>query len=71
MKFLDVRHPFLRPLWRRVALVAATLGWTAVELWGGNVFWAILFGAMGSFLAWEFFIVYDPANYEEKEEEKK
>jgi hypothetical protein len=67
MKFFDVRHPFLRPLWRRIALVAATLGWSVVELMGGNVFWAILFGSVGAFLAWEFFIVYDPKNYEEKD----
>jgi hypothetical protein len=68
MKFLDIRHPFFRPVWRRVVTVAFALGWALVELWAGNVVWAMLFGAMGAYAAWEFFVIYDPANYEEKKE---
>jgi hypothetical protein len=67
MNFFDIRHPFFRPLWRRIAVVAVTLGWALVELSGGNTFWAILFGALGLYAAWEFFVVYDPANYEDRE----
>ena len=66
---LDVRVPFFRPLLPRLIVVAVTLGWTAVELAGGNVFWAVLFGAAGLWLAWEFFVVFDPANYEKKDED--
>jgi hypothetical protein len=31
MKIADVDHPFYRPLWRRVTLVAVLACWTAVE----------------------------------------
>lgn len=60
MKFLDVQHPFFRPLWRRVAVVAVCLGWAGVELASGEVFWAILFGAAGGYCAYQFFLVFDP-----------
>ena len=32
MKIIDESHPFYRPLWRRVALVAVLAGWTAFEV---------------------------------------
>lgn len=70
MKFLNVRHPFLRPLWRRIALVGFMAGWTGLELWHQNFAWAFLFGALGVFLLWELFIAFDPANYEEEKAEK-
>lgn len=60
MKLIDVQHPFFRPLWRRVAVVAVCLGWAAVELAGGAVFWAILFGAVGVYCAHQFFVAFDP-----------
>jgi hypothetical protein len=60
MKLIDVQHPFFRPLWRRVAVVAVCLGWAAVELSGGAVFWAILFGAVGVYCAHQFFVAFDP-----------
>lgn len=60
MKLLDVQHPFFRPMWRRVAVVALCLGWALVELATGAVFWAILFGAMGLYCAHQFFIAFDP-----------
>lgn len=63
MRFFDLRTPFFRPLWRRVAVVVLALGWALVEISGGNVFWAILFGAMGAYAAYEFFVIYDPVAY--------
>ena len=27
----DVDHPFFRPLWRRIALVAVCLGWAGLH----------------------------------------
>ena len=59
MKFLDVRTPFFRPLWRRVATTALCLGWAAFELATGSVFWAMLFGAVGLHLFWQFFVIFD------------
>lgn len=59
--FLDLRHPWFRPLWRRVLVVAICLGWAAFELAGGAPFWAILFGAAGLYAAWSFFVAWqDP-----------
>ena len=58
MSFLDVRTPFFRPLWRRVIATAACLAWAVVELLSGAVMWAILFGASGLYLSWQFFVVF-------------
>lgn len=64
---LDVRHPAFRPLWRRVALVAAVLGWALFELSRGATVWALLFGAIGLYLAWHYFLAFDPKDYEPEE----
>ena len=60
MKFLDVQHPFFIPLWRRIAVVVVCLGWAVVELTSGAVIWAILFGGLGLYCAYQFFVVFDP-----------
>jgi hypothetical protein len=56
MKFVDADHPFFRPLWRRVAVVAVCLVWALVEFLGGAPFWGILFGALGLWAGYEFFL---------------
>ncbi|MCY4452678.1 MAG: hypothetical protein OXC01_12075 [Immundisolibacterales bacterium] len=61
MSLFDVQTPFFRPLWRRVAVTVVCLAWAAMEVSTGAVFWAILFGAAGLYLAWQFFVVFDPA----------
>lgn len=61
---LDLDHPMLRPLWRRLALVALCLGWAGLEIARGAYLWAGLFGAMGLWAAWELLIA-----YEEKDED--
>ena len=61
MSFLDVRTPFFRPLWRRVIATAVCLAWAVVELVSGSVMWAIVFGASGLYLSWQFFVVFRPA----------
>ncbi len=58
--YFDVQSPVFRPLWLRGAIVALCLGWALFELAGGNVFWAILFGAAGIYLFHQFFVVFDP-----------
>ena len=52
------RHPFFRPLWRRLLVVALAFGWTAVEVAAGSTTWAMLFGAMGAYAAWQFFVAW-------------
>ncbi|MDJ0824078.1 MAG: hypothetical protein QNJ16_01115 [Rhodobacter sp.] len=61
----DVQSPLLKPLWLRLGIVAACLAWAAVELSRGAVFWAIVFGAAGAYLAYQFFIVWDPEGGDE------
>lgn len=65
VKILDLRHPFFRPRWRRIAVVAVCLAWTVVEFIGGNPLWGTLFAAIGAYCAYEFFVIFDPKNYED------
>lgn len=69
MKLIDVRHPFFNPLYRRVLTVALCLGWAGMEVISGSPFWAILFGAIGVFCAYEFFVIYEP--YEDPKQSKR
>jgi hypothetical protein len=66
-QLIDVRHPFFRPVWRRVLITAFLVGWTVFEVGWGSMFWAMLFGALGVFCFYEFFVAYDPANYEDRD----
>lgn len=59
-RLFDLDHPFFRPLWIRVLIVLACLGWAAFEMATGNPFWAILFGAMGLYAAYGFFVAFNP-----------
>jgi hypothetical protein len=65
-RLFDFNHPFFRPLWLRVLIVAACLGWAVVELAGGSPFWAILFGAIGLYAAYGFFVAFNPRPPEDK-----
>jgi hypothetical protein len=56
----DLDHPFFRPLWIRVIIVALCLGWALFEIASGSPFWAILFGAIGLFAAYRFFVTFNP-----------
>ena len=56
MKLFDPDHPFFAPAWRRGLIVALCLGWAIFELITGAVFWAILFGALGLWCLYEFFL---------------
>ncbi len=43
---------FLRPLWRRVALVAFCVAWSAFEFYNGATGWGTLVAAMAVYGAW-------------------
>jgi hypothetical protein len=60
MKLFDVQHPFFVPLYRRVILVVLCLGWATFEFIAGSVGWGILFGALGLYCGYQFFVVFDP-----------
>lgn len=55
----DRDHPFFRPLWRRVAIVAFCAVWAAWEFHNREMFWAVLVGAMAVYGAWTFLIAYE------------
>ena len=50
MRGLD--DPWFRPLWRRLLVVALTLGWGIFELATGAPLWAVAFLGIGAFAAW-------------------
>jgi hypothetical protein len=60
VKFFDLQQAFYKPLWIRILITGLCLSWTSVEILGGNVFWAILFGAVGVYCAHQFFIAFNP-----------
>ena len=61
----DPSHPFYRPLWRRVAIVAVTAGWALVEYSNDAPIWASLFAVISAWCAWFFFVVYKDKNTED------
>lgn len=52
--------PRLRPLWIRLLISGSCLAWAAFEIWMGAVGWAMLFGALGLWSAFRFFVTYNP-----------
>lgn len=56
----DLDDPFFRPLWIRILLVAVALGWALVEFFTGAPFFATLFGAIGLYAGWRFFVTFNP-----------
>jgi hypothetical protein len=57
----DSNHPFFRPLWRRIAVVAACLIWAIVEFVTGEPFWGVIALGFGGYGIWQFFVIYDPS----------
>ncbi|MBL8790020.1 MAG: DUF3329 domain-containing protein [Rhizobiales bacterium] len=55
-------HPFYRPLWRRLAIIAVSGIWTATEiLWSGNVLWIVIAGGFFLYALYVFLIAWkDP-----------
>lgn len=59
-KFLDTDHPFFRPVWVRILVVAVCLGWAVLEFVTGAPFWGVIFGGLGAYAVWGFFFDFDP-----------
>jgi hypothetical protein len=59
-KFLDTDHPFFRPLWVRILIVAVCAGWGILEFATASAFWGTLFLGLGAYAAWGFFFDFDP-----------
>jgi len=60
---LKARHPFFLPLYRRVLTVGACFAWGGVELYLDNAIWSALFAGLGAYLAYQFFVIFDPEDY--------
>ncbi len=58
--WLDVQSPILKPLWLRMVIVGVCTIWAIFELVGGNLFWAILFGAAAAYLGYQLLVVFSP-----------
>lgn len=57
----------MRPLYRRIIITGFTAGWAVLELSLGNPIWALFFGALALYIFYEYFIIYDEANYRDKD----
>lgn len=64
----DSEHPFFRPLWRRVVVVAVCVAWAAVEFVTGTPFWGVVALGFAAYGAWQFFYLYDPADGKQPDE---
>jgi len=56
MALFDLQAPFFLPVWRRVVVATICIGWAVFEFATGAPFWGVLFGAIGSFAVWQFFL---------------
>jgi len=63
---LGLRHRFFLPLGRRIAVVGAIGAWALLEFWQGNPGWALAAFALAAVCAVEFFVLFDRANYGDK-----
>jgi hypothetical protein len=51
------QHPFYKPLWRRVAIVAVVVAWLGFELWqGSDGIWVAIAAAMLVYAVYTFFV---------------
>jgi len=66
----DSSHPFYRPLWRRVAIVAFTAGWALIEYRNQAPVWALLFAVVSAWCAWFFFVVYEDKNPKDGQDQR-
>ncbi len=65
-RLFDLDHPFFIPLWRRVLIVVACLGWALFEFLAASPFWGMLFGAIGLYAGWHFFFNFNPRTPDSK-----
>ncbi len=63
----DQDHPFFRPLWRRIALVAFCAAWAIWEVQRGEAFWMTIAVGMTAYAAWTFLITYPKPDEQKKE----
>jgi hypothetical protein len=65
VNWLDTDHPFFRPLWIRVAVVAVCFTWAFLEWLVGSPLWGVIAFGVGAYAAWAFFIAFNPRDPDE------
>jgi hypothetical protein len=59
----EQQHPFYKPLWRRIAIVAVIVLWLAFEIYqDGGGLWVALAAGMLAYAVYTFFITW-PAGH--------
>ena len=57
MKLVEQDHPFFKPLWRRVAIVALVAAWLAVEVfYVRDSLWIMVAAGMLAYAIWTFLL---------------
>lgn len=67
MQIIDAKHPYFKPLWRRIAVVVACLGWALFEALNGQSLWAAAFAAIGFYSAWVLIFRFEPESDEDED----
>lgn len=62
----EVRHPFFRPFYRRAIATFVIAAWAVFEWMRGAQVWALVFGTAGVYLFLQFFVHFDPKDYEQR-----
>jgi hypothetical protein len=60
MQIIDTSHPFYRPLWRRVFIVALCAVWALFEAVYGDKFFMMLLGALAAYSFAVLIVRYEP-----------
>ena len=59
MKIIEQQHPFYKPLWRRVAIVAAIALWFGYEaVYVREPLWLAVSGGILAYAAWSFLLTW-------------
>ena len=59
MKIVEKDHPFYRPLWRRIVIIALVAAWLGFEVFvSQSPIWMIAAGAMLAYALWTFLIAW-------------
>lgn len=56
----NVQSTFFVPLWRRIAVVGFTALWAIFEFLNDAPSWALCFAGIAAYLAYQFFVVFNP-----------
>ncbi|MDF1608526.1 hypothetical protein PZ897_10095 [Hoeflea sp. YIM 152468] len=57
---IDFRHPFFRPLARRIVIFLFVVIWTVIEFFAGSHAWVVFFAALSAYVGWGLFLSGQP-----------